>query len=268
MYRLDTADAWRRRIKCCTCPQIFLLLCGCMQRFLPNSQFHRRDFWDNALKYERDFRLRRTRHPRRFPRPKADKLQTPKGKEVHDLCSLHSLPIYRIYLPVFCNFLRTFLTYSLAPLFLNFLTRWQVFLLLLSLPREQAVFFVRMRFYSAHAVSLFCDRLFNEHCIHAILRDHLGSAFCVRRRDFFTPSTRRTTSPTCVSHIPQRIPSTSNVILSIFPHFAAFSPSSRQAARASSSGALLQMSPSSIITPPAASTLCCQVRIHSPSPQS
>src|SRR5699024_10726039 len=32
---------------------------------------------------------------------------------------------------------------------------------------------------------------------------------------FFTPSTRRTTSLTCVSHIPQRIPSTSNVILSI-----------------------------------------------------
>ena len=110
MYRLDTADAWHRRIRYCTCPQIFLLLCGYMQRFLPNNQFPRRGFGENAPKYGQDFRLRRTRRPRRFPRPKADKLQTPKGKEVHDLCSLHSLPIYRIYRPVFCNCSKIFLT--------------------------------------------------------------------------------------------------------------------------------------------------------------
>ena len=111
-----TADAWHRRIRYCTCPHIFWSLYGCMQRFPPNNRCRPRGFSGSAPECGQDCRHRRTRRPKRFPRPKADKLQTPKGKEVHDLCSLHSLPIYRIYLPVFCNFLRTFLTYSLAPL--------------------------------------------------------------------------------------------------------------------------------------------------------
>ena len=115
MYRPDTADAWRRRIRCCTCPQIFLLLCGCMQRFLPNNQFHRRGFGENAPKYGQDFRLRRTRRPKHFLRLSADTPRTPKEREAHALCSLHSLPIYRICLPAFCNCSKIFLTYP-APL--------------------------------------------------------------------------------------------------------------------------------------------------------
>ena len=83
MYRLDTADAWHRRIRYCTCPQIFLLLCGCMQRFLPNSQFRQRGFGENAPKYGQDFRLRRNRRPKHFLRLSADTPRTPKGKEVH-----------------------------------------------------------------------------------------------------------------------------------------------------------------------------------------
>ena len=118
MYHPDTADAWHRRIRYCTCPQIFLLLCGCMQRFPPNNRYRPLGFSGNAPKCGQDCRHRRSRRPKHSLRLSAGTPRTPKEREAHALCSLRSLPIYRIYLPVFCNFSRTFLTYSLAPLFL------------------------------------------------------------------------------------------------------------------------------------------------------